>query len=74
MPQRYHIMKVGHPSRSMQWQPLHLKPLIETKANNSGGYTTTKMSMSQQLPMCPRASTTARQQRPMLPTSRPTVC
>ena len=40
--QWYYIMKVGHLSRSMHWWFPHLKQFIETKANNSGGYTTAK--------------------------------
>ena len=57
--QGYYIMKVGHLSRSIQWWFPHLKQFIETKANNSGEYTTTKMP--QYLVMCPWASITARQ-------------
>lgn len=39
-------VKIGHLSRSMQWSFLHHKLFIETKAINSGGYTTTKKSLS----------------------------
>jgi len=35
-------MEVGQLSRSMHWGFPHLKQLIETKANYSGGYATTK--------------------------------
>jgi len=35
------IMKVWHLSRSKHWWFPHLKQVIETKANNSGGYNTT---------------------------------
>lgn len=37
-------IKVGYLSRNMKWSFLHLKQFVETKAINSGGYITSKLS------------------------------